>query len=504
MSKKVSFGKDAMDKMLLGFDTAARAVIGTIGPKGRNVYFEDAYTPKITNDGATIASKIGLADREEDAGAYVIRNITSQQNDDVGDGTTTVAVLTHSLVHESLKRPENPMEIRESLKAAGERVLKVLSKTSKKVENVEQVALISAEDPTLAKMITEIIGKLGDKAAISVEDSKTFGTEYEIVEGYEADTGFLSQYFANDGKEGKLGTKAIFEDVPVLVSHKKISNIIDIQPLWDKLAASKITTCAIFCEDIDDGMLGVFVKSKLVGAFQAVVIRASGDGLQDIEAVTGATAVSDANGVSFQSLGLEHLGKAKKLISDKHKTLIVGAGATAKIRAQELDDQAEEEPNQYMKELIKGRASKLRGGVAVLKVGASTDLEREYLKLKAEDAIKAVQAALAEGVVEGGGLALWRIAEELVPKTIGEEILKKSLKAPFKAILENAGKDYAEVVMHMEKGYNVKNDEYVDMFEAGILDPVKVERCALENAISTAGQFITTFATITEIPDAKV
>lgn len=500
MAKDVLFRKPAMEKMLKGLDTAADAVSGTIGPKGLNVYFDTDMGPEITNDGATVASRVLLSDPHEDAGAYIIRNATGQTNDDAGDGTTTTAVLTQAIIHECLARPENASFIKESLNKAGKKMLKNLAKLSKPVkpEDVERVAYISAESREIAKMLADIIKKLGNKAVISVEDSKTFVTDYEIVDGYEANVGFMSPHFINERKSGK----AVYTDIPVLVTEKKIQNIADISPLFEKFKEGGITQCVIACDDIEDSMLGVFVGNKNMGSFNSLVIRATGDTLKDIEGVTGAKRVSDATGVSFKSLGLEHLGRAKKIISDANKTIILGNGAVSKKYASLLEFGLENEKNMYLKEALTQRIARLRGGVATLRIAAPTDPERIYLRRKAEDAVKATLAALEEGVVEGGGMTLWRLATALKPKTVGEEILKKALTAPLRKIIANSGKDYSEIIAPLaidnKLGYDAKNDKTVDMHKEGILDPSKVTRCALENAISIASTFITTFCVIVE------
>jgi chaperonin GroEL len=496
MSKKVSFNKEALDPIIKGLDIVSDAVIGTMGPKGRNAYLMSEI-PQITNDGFTVAKNIFLENKEEDAGAYIIRNLTGQQNDVVGDGTTTVACLAKNIIHECLKRPENPMEIKESLKEASDKILKLLSAKSIKVkkEDVEKVAMISAENTEISKIITEIVNKLGEKAVINVQDSRTFATEYEIVDGYEANVGFMSPHFVND-KSGK----AIYNDIPVFVSQKKISNIQDISPLFNLFKENNITSCVIVCEDIDDSMLGLLVRNKAMGVFSSLVIRATGPLLKDIEGEVGATAVSSETGINFADVKIEHLGKAKKIVCDANKTLFLGDGISAKNYANILEQQAENETNMFIREKLEERINKLRGGIAILKIGAPTDLERDYLRLKAEDAVKAVQAALEEGVVEGGGMALWRIADEMNPKTIGEEILKKALKSPLQTIIRNAGKDYTEITKKLMEnvGYNAKTDEFVNMLETGIVDPTKVERCALENAVSAVGTAITSFCLLTE------
>lgn len=506
-NKEVAFEGEAFKKMLVGFNKASKAVMGTIGPKGRNVYLDDPIQPKIVNDGATIANKIYLKDKQEDAGAYVIRNVSSQQVDDVGDGTTTVTVLTHALVHECLKRPENAMLIKHSLKQAGQKMLKALAKTSQvlKPTEVYKVALISSEDTIIAKLITEIIEKLGKEAIVNVEDSKTFATEYEIMDGYEAHVGFLSPHFVTDKKSGK----AVYSDVPVLVSERKLSNVSDIKPIFEMFQKAGINQCVLVVDDIDDSILGILVQNKLMGTFNALVVKATTWLASDIAGATGATIISNATGVSFGNFKKEYLGTAKKVVCTANTTLFTTNGVAAKTYAALLDSQAASDPNMFSSKKIKERAAKMRGGVAILKIGASTDFEREYLRLKAEDSVKAVQAALAEGIVEGGGMALWRLAQAMQPKTIGEEILKKAMQAPLRQIITNAGKDYTEIVAGLNGegfskiGYNAKDDKMVNLIEWGIIDPTKVERCALENAVSAASTFITTFATITEVGEDK-
>lgn len=506
MAKDILFEADAMAKMLKGFNLAADAIGGTIGPKGRNVYLDDPIQPKITNDGFTIAQKIQLADKQEDAGAYVIRNLTGQQNDDVGDGTTTVTVLAQAIINECLKRPENAMEIKHSLKEAGNKVLKILAKQSVKLKNsdVEKVALISSEDPLIAKLITEIVTKLGSKAVVNVEDSKTFTTEYEIADGYEAGAGFISPHFVTDKKAGK----AIYTDIPVVVSERKIANLADIKPIFEMFQKEGITQAVFICDEIEDSILGVLVQNKLMGTFNSLVVRANGWLATDIAGATGAMVISNTTGISFANFKKEHLGHAKKVVCNANSTLFTTDGLSAKKAAALLDAEAENDPNQFQAKQLKKRADKLRGGVAVLKIGAATDFEREYLRLKAEDSVKAVQAALAEGIVEGGGMALWRIAQALPGNTAGERILKKAMQAPLKQIIANAGKDYTEIVRQLNYGdeaygYNAKTNEIEPLIEVGVIDPVKVTRCALENAVSSASTFITTFCVITEKPEVK-
>ncbi len=498
MSKQVSFTKE---KVLEGLRIAAKAVGDTIGPRGQNTFMGGGI-PRITNDGFTVATAILFEDPEIDLGAYIVRNVTGQQNDDVGDGTTTVSILTASIIEESLKRPENPVLIKDSLKEAGDKILKQLAKTSIKIEqkDVEKVALISSENKNLARIISEITGKLGEKAVINVEDSKTFATEYEITDGFEVKLGFLSPAFITE----KKSARAIYTDVPVLCVEKKISNIAEIAPIFKMFEEEKINSCVIVCDEIDDSMLGILAMNKQLGRFNSVVIRASAMFLDDIAGYVGAKKISNTTGVGFHNFKKEDLGFAKKVVSDANKSLFIGNGFSHKEYVKELQAKTDGEPNIYTRENMQKRVHKLSGGIAVLKIGAPTDFEREYLKYKAEDAVKAVKSALEEGVVEGGGMAFYRLSH-FVPKTIGEEILKKSLTAPFRRIVENAGQDYAEIVKNLpdKMGYDAKKNCFVEMIKEGIIDPAKVERCALENAVSAASTFITTSCFITDVPEKK-
>lgn len=521
MSKQVSFDEKGINAMLKGLDVAYRPVAHTMGPKGGSVFI-GGNIPRLSTDGFTVATNIILENPEEDSGAYIIRNVCSQQNDDAGDGTTTVAVLTKSLIDEALARPENPKHIKDSLKEAGNKVLKILSRQSKKInkKDVGQVAVISSENKELSKFISEIINKLGEKAVINVEDSKTFSTSYEITDGYEAHVGFMSPRFITDKKTAK----AIYQDVAILCTEKKISNIADISQIFNSFAfetnkegkimgdqngkpvpsKNPVTQCVIVCDDIDDSMLGMFVQNFEMKTFGALVIRATSLLLEDIAGYTGATVISNSTGVNFQNFKREHLGFAKKVVSDANKTLFIGNGFSHKQYIKELQVKTNGEPNMWTQKNMQSRVDKLSGGIAVLKIGASTDFEREYLKYKAEDAVKAVQSALEEGIVEGGGMALYRIGKALNPKTVGEEIIKKALTSPLKKIIENTGQDYTEIITNMPEGlgYDAKNNTYVDMIKVGIIDPHKVTRCALENAVSASSTFITTKGyLITDVPE---
>lgn len=523
MAKQVIFGEEAKKKMMKGLDIACNTVCSTLGPKGQNVLIDDPVFPKTINEGGTIAYNIVLEDRVENAGANIVRNTTAQTTDDAGDGRSTTAALIQALAHECMKRPENPMEIRESLNQAGQKALKEIAKKSIRIgkEDVEKVAYISSEDKEVAKLISEIIGKLGEKAVINVEDSKTFATDYEIVDGYEANVGFMSPRFITDRK----AAKSVYQDIPILCTEKKISNIADIAPIFNSFAfetteegkikagpdgkpmpsREPITSCVIVCDDIDDSMLGVFVQNFEMKTFNVLVIRATGLLLEDIAGYTGATIISNSTGVTFQNFKRSHLGFAKKVESSAHKTLFIGNGTSHRQYAKQLEAKAEGEPNMYTKQNIEKRLAKVTGGIAVLRIGAPTDFEREYKKPKAEDAVRAVKGALEEGVIEGGGMTLWRVSQAMRPKTVGEEILKNALTSPLRWIIRNAGMDYTDVILNMPegKGFNAYTRGYENLIESGVIDPTKVERCALENAISSVGIFITTNSVIIDAEEEQ-
>jgi len=497
MSKEILANKKMFESLLEGIDETADTITATLGPCGRNVFISDSMLPYVTNDGATIANSISFEDRFKDLGSWVVRNSSSQTNDDAGDGTTTTALLVQEIIHRSLERPENPMVIKNSLQEACKNIVLKLKKTSKpiKLKDIKKVALISSENEEIAQIVTDVIGKVGSKGVIIVEESRIFETSFDIQSGYEASVGFMSPHFAND----PTGTKAIYDNIPVVCSQKRISTVQDIKPLFDQLDEVKVNQVVIVCEDIEPSILGIMAMSKAQGNLNILVIRATGSNLEDITAATGATLISDSTGVTFDKLDIrKHLGKVNKIICSEKKTLFVAKTKQGKELANRLKEQAEITQNQFEKEMLLKRVAKLTGGIAVIKIGAATDLDRVYRKHKADDTVAAVKAALAEGVVEGGGMALWRIAHSMVAKTVGEEILKKSLTAPLRKICENAGKEYAEIVSKMPKGkgYDARNDKYVNMLEVHIIDPAKVERVALENACTNASIFITSSSAI--------
>lgn len=497
MSKKLLFKKEAQEKLLKGFNQVAEAVSGTLGPCGRNVMIDDSILPHITNDGSTIASAITLKDKFENLGAWVVKNTSSQTNEDAGDGTTTTAVLLQEIVKQALQRPENPMVIKNSLQEACKKIVEKLKETSKpiSIKDIYKVALISSENEEIAKIVTDIITKVGVEGVIVVEESKTYETTSEIQEGYELNSGFVSPYFANDN----TGTKAIYDNVSILVAHKKIGTIQDITPLFNQMQEQGKGEIVIVCEEIDPQILGILVVNKIQGKLNVLVIKTTGQNLEDIAAATGSSLISDTTGITFDKIDInKHLGVADRVICSEKKTLFVAKNKTGEELANRLREQAEICNNQFEKEMLLKRVAKLTGGIALIKIGSTTDLDRVYKKHKTDDTVAAVRAALQEGIVEGGGMALWKIGTLLGAETVGEEILKQALKAPLKKIIENAGKDYTEIITKLPEnyGYDAKNDCYRDLLEADIIDPTKVERVALENAVSNASIFITTHCAI--------
>lgn len=488
--------------MLYGLNTTADIVARTLGPKGRNVAIADPMESKVTNDGVTIAASMVFEDPEEELGSYMVKNTASQTNDNAGDGTTTTAILLQATVRESLKRPENPMEIRASLMYAVKDIVKDLKKLSvpvKTSKQIQQVATISAESDEHGKMITEIIDKVGKDGIITIEDSRTFTTDYTITEGYEANVGFMSPHFITDAKQAK----AIYEKVPVAVFEHKIDTLADIKYLYEVLKAEGLNSIVLVCHDIENGVLGTLIMNKLQGNVNTLVIRAAhADLLDDIAASVGATVIAERTGVPHDKVNVLHLGVADKVISSEKKSLFFSKKSKSNLQSKRLKELANNTENVYEKSKLIERAAKLEGQIAVIRVGAPTDMEKWYLKHKLEDAVNATQSAIEEGIVEGGGMALYRIGEKLKPVTIGEQILKRVLSSPLRTIIENAGLDYTEVLLKMPdgKGFDAKSGKYVDLITSGIIDPTKVERCALENAVSTAATFITTDAVITELP----
>lgn len=538
MAKQILFSEKARHAMKRGVDQLASAVKITLGPRGRNVVFDKGFGgPQITNDGVTIAKEIELEDKFENMGASLVREAASKTNDAVGDGTTTSVVLTQALIQEGLKYAAagiNAVALRMQLEAGRDEIVRELAKMAKPVKTAEetvQVATISAESEELGKIIAEIIEKVGKDGAVTVEESQGTGIEKEIVKGMQFDRGYVSPYMITSPER----MEAAIEEPYVLVTDKKISSIDEILPLLEKLAKMGKKELVIIAEEVDGNALATLVVNRLRGAFNALAVKAPGFGdrrkemLEDIAVVTGAKVITEDVGLKLENAEVAMLGRARRVVSKKDDTTIIGGKGKKEdidARVAQIRLQKERSTSSYDKEKLQERIAKLAGGVAVIRVGAATETEMKYIKLKIEDAVSATKAALAEGIVAGGGAALFKIAT-LMRKKLAESsvdrrndtperqaayaILLNALEEPIAQITANAGKRVGEITTKIadkvnedpksNAGYDALNDKVVtDMIRQGIVDPVKVTRVALENAVSVAAMFLTTEAAITEIP----
>lgn len=492
-TKKVSFDKE---KFRNGMKIAARAVSSTFGPQGRNVFLADPTLPRFTNDGASIANKIHLKDPEEDAGAWVVRSATAKTADEVGDQTTTTAVILESIYDEVEKLNESRVAVRRSLYETLPEIRSAIEKVAHKttLKDVKHIALVSSESEQMAELLTDIFDKKGVDAHVLVEDSDTATSSVEMKDGYEAKVGFMSPWLVTNIQK----QTAEYKDVPVLCTHKKVDAITQLLPLYEKLTEKKINKLVIVCDDMDVAALGSIVDNKRRGTFSTLVIRSTGDLLDDIAAVVGATPISQSTGTDFSDEDiLKKLGVAQSVVSTfgtpplSGITTFIGKGNGGKEHAKLLEAQIENAKNEFEKNALRKRVARLRSGVAVLRIGAISEQERGYLRDKADDAVKAIKSALEEGYVEGGGMTLWRIAQQMGEKTIGQRILKKALQAPLRKIIENADKDYAEIITNLkDKGYDAKEDAYKDLIKAGIIDPAKGARVAVESAVSSIAEMV--------------
>lgn len=526
MSKEITFGEDAKKSLKKGIDAVANAVRITIGPKGRNVVLDKGYGgPTITNDGVSIAKEIEVEDRLENMGVEIIKEVANKTNDIAGDGTTTSVILTQAVVDEGLKHSTlgvNSMAIRSGIEKASQDAVLALKKIAKPVkgtEEIRQVATISAESEELGKIIADTIEKVGKDGVVTVEESQTMGIESDVVKGLQFDKGYISQYMVTDTER----MEAEFKDAPILITDGKISSVKAVLPLLEKLANSGKKELVIIAEDVEGEALTTFVLNKLRGGFSVLAIKAPGFGdrkkevLEDIAITVGADVISEEKGVKIENIELSSLGKATRIVSTKDTTTIVGGkGKKAEIeaRVEQLKSQLDKTDSGFDKEKITERIAKLSGGVAVLRVGAATETEMKYLKLKIEDAINATKAGIEEGVVAGGGSSLVHTAGKLKGKKledpeeqVGYNIVVKALEAPLRYIAVNAGKDDGSVIVDRVanggelSGYNALTDKIVtDMFKEGIIDPVKVERAAVQNAASAAAILLTTEVAVSDIP----
>lgn len=527
MAKKILYGEEAKKSLKRGIDAVADAVKITIGPRGRNVVFDKGYgAPMITNDGVSIAKEITLSDKFENMGAEIVKEVASKSNDTAGDGTTTSVVLTQALVTEGFKRTimgANPMFVRRGMESATADVVQALKDMAKPIKSkaeIQQVATISAESEELGKIIADTIDTVGKDGVVTVEESQSFGVEKEVTQGIEFDKGYVSPYLVTNAER----MEAEYTDAPIFLTDKKISAIKDILPLLEKLAATGKKELVVIADDIDGEALSTFIVNKIRGGFSVLAIKAPGYGdrkkemLEDIAVTIGATVITEDVGLKLESVELAHLGRARRVVSTKDSTTIVGGkGKKADIeeRVARLKAQMESMTGKYDVEKLQERVAKLAGGVAVIRVGAATETEMKYLKLKIEDAVNATKAAIEEGIVPGGGVALVKAGakvalmkkyeKESADFQVGYSIVLKSVEAPLRQIAINAGKDDGSVIVKEvsegkgNTGYDAKLDRMVhDMLLAGIVDPVKVTRSSLEHASSAASILLTTEVAIAE------
>ncbi len=534
MAKIVIFDEQVRNALKRGVDTVANAVRVTLGPRGRNVALERSWGgPIITNDGVSIAKEITLSDKFENMGAGIVKEVATKTNDKAGDGTTTAVVLTQALVHEGLKRTAmgaNAMMIRRGIEAAAKEAIDELKKMAKPIKgksDVRQVASISAESEELGTKIADVVEKVGKDGVVTVEESQSIGIETDYVEGMEFDRGYVSAYMITNAERMEAEVK----DAAILITDKKISTIKEILPILEKLAQSGKKDLVIIADDVDGEALATFVVNKLRGVFNVLAVKAPGYGdrkkemLADIAITVGAQVISEDLGVKLESADISMLGRANRVVATKDSTVIVGGkGKKGDIqdRVASLRKQSENSDSKFDKEKLDERVAKLSGGVAVIRVGAATETEMKYLKDKIEDAVNATKAAIAEGIVPGGGAALAKVgaklAKKLDPKahdeyTIGYRILLSALSAPLLQIAKNCGReDGAVIVQAVVKqggafGFDAASESeeatIVDMYEAGIIDPVKVTRSCVENSASAAAVLLTTEAAVADEPEEK-
>jgi chaperonin GroEL len=528
MAKQMKYGDEARQKLLLGVEKLAAAVKITLGPKGRNVVLEKKYgAPMITNDGVTIAKEIELKDPYENMGAQMVKEVATKTNDVAGDGTTTATLLAEAMIREGLRNltaGANPMKLKSGIQKAVKAVEEALSEMAIQIgdskKKIAQVATISAQDENVGNLIAEIMEMVGNDGVIQVEESQTMGLEKEVVKGMQFDNGYISPYFVTDPTR----MEAVYDDPKILITDRKISSVQDMLPLLEKVAQSGRKELVIIAEDIDGEALATLVLNKLRGVFSVLAVKAPGFGdrrkemLKDIAVLTGATVISEEIGLKLETAELEHLGEARRVVADKDKTVVIeGKGRKADIqnRIDELKVVLSKTTSDFDKEKLMERLAKLAGGVGVIKVGAATELELKEKKHRIEDALNATRAAVEEGIVPGGGVALLACTKALESlkgededETIGIKIVLNVLSSPMRQIAENAGKDGAVVVDKVlsEKkgfGYDAAKNVYVNMVEAGIIDPKMVVRSEIENAASVAAIFLTMECAVCDIPEEK-
>ena len=523
MAKEIKFSEEARRAMLRGVDKLADAVKVTLGPKGRNVVLEKKFgSPLITNDGVTIAKEIELEDPFENMGAKLVSEVASKTNDVAGDGTTTATVLAQAMIREGLKNVTagaNPVGIRKGIEKAVAVAVEELKAISKPIEgkaSIAQVAAISAADEEVGQLIAEAMERVGNDGVITIEESKGFTTELDVVEGMQFDRGYASPYMVTNSDK----MEAVLENPYILITDKKISNIQEILPVLEQVVQQG-KPLLLIAEDVEGEALATLVLNKLRGTFNAVAVKAPGFGdrrkamLEDIAVLTGGTVITEDLGLDLKSANITQLGRAAKVVVTKENTTIVeGAGETESIaaRVNQIKAQLEETTSEFDKEKLQERLAKLAGGVAVIKVGAATETELKERKLRIEDALNSTRAAVEEGIVSGGGTALMNVYNKVAAikaegdVQTGVNIVLRALEEPVRQIAHNAGLEGSVIVERLKKeevgtGFNAATNEWVNMIEAGIVDPTKVTRSALQNAASVAAMFLTTEAVVADIPE---
>lgn len=526
MAKDIFYEETARKKMKAGVDKLADAVKITLGPKGRNVVLDKGFgVPMITNDGVSVAKEVELEDKTENLGAEIVKEVAEKTNEVAGDGTTTAVILAQAIIAEGLKNVAagaDPMALKRGIEKAGQAVIAHLKKMAKPISDkieISQVATIAAADPEIGNLIAEVMNEIGKDGVVTIEESQTFGLQKEIVRGLQFDKGYISPYMVTNVER----MVAELEDPYILISEKKISSLQEILPVMEKIAQTGKKDLLIIAEDVEGDALATMIVNRLRGNFKALAVKAPGfgdrrkDQLQDIAIVCGGQFISEELGLKIENIELEMLGSARKVVATKENTTIVeGKGKKEDIdsRISQIRNELKDTSSGFDKEKLQERLAKLSGGVAVIKVGAATEVEQKAKQLKTEDALNATKAAIEEGIVPGGGVALLRGLEVLKninlkgDEKTGVDILRKALEAPIRQISQNAGIDGAVVAEEVKKnqgafGFNADTMEYQDLIENGIIDPTKVVRTALENAISAASMLLTTGAVIVQKPEDK-
>lgn len=534
MAKQIKYKEEAREALKRGVDKVANAVKVTLGPKGRNVILDKGFgSPVITKDGVTVAKEIELKDKFENIGAELIKEVASKTNDIAGDGTTTATILAQAILAEgfsAVNSGANPVALRKGMDNALETVIKLLDSKKKKVtkENIREVASISANDSEIGQLIAGVFNEVGKDGVVTVEESQSAEMTKELVEGMQFDKGYVSPYMITNAER----MEAVHDDALVLITDKKVSSIQEIVPLLEKLSQAGKRSLVIIAEDVEGDALPTLVLNKLRGTFNSLAVKAPGFGerkkemLEDIAVITGGHVVAEEKGIKLENVDLSMLGKARRVVATKDTTVIIGGkGKPADIdkRVAQIKNQLSKSTSDFDKEKLQERLAKLSGGVAVIKVGAQTETELKEKKFRIDDAVAATRAALEEGIVPGGGVALFEVFKEL-DKTSAKEsknqelvndfgrgklIIRSALSKPLRAIIENSGKDPNEIAEKIYKsdkfgyGFNVVTGEYGDMFEMGVIDPLKVVKVALTNAVSVASTILTTEAVVTELPEEK-